>query len=323
MPNSIFANARAAALTGSLLGEERLSRMIDCVRPADAIKILQEVNFGEGLSVSPSEAETLIEAEERAFTAFVRETAPGEQLKKFLLAQYDYHNAEAVMRAKHLRRDAKTMAGAEGVYPLARLEDKIYADDYSSFGEYLSRALAEADEMFVLGGATGRRVNALFSRAKYRELAALAAGNAMLTQIVSLMADAANIGIALRTRNTAVALDMNVSGGLIGAAELSYLAEESAENIREKFRFSPRKMLVAAALEDFAEHRPLSALERAADGAALSVIDLDRYGDDGARPFLRYCYRKLAELRNVRIIMSCLNNGVEKAVLRARVRNSV
>ena len=83
MPNSIFANAKASALETKLLGSERLSRMIDCARPSDALKVLQETGFGEGLSVPPSEAEKLIEAEERAFLSL----APEERSEFLRLAR--------------------------------------------------------------------------------------------------------------------------------------------------------------------------------------------------------------------------------------------
>ena len=320
MSDSIYANARAAALTGSLLGADRLSRMADCASADEAVKILQEVNFGEGAA---ADGEGLVAAEERRYTAFVGETAPSEKYAHFLLARYDYRNAEALMRAKHLRLDPKRMTGADGAYPAAWMEEKIYADDYAAFSPQLKEALAAADELFVGGGATGRKVNALFSRARFKELKALAAGDGVLGEIVSLWADAANIGVALRAKNAALAAEMTVEGGLLTAAEIAALAEGNADALREAFRYSPRKALVFAALEDASEGRPLSALERTADSAALIVLERQKYNDEGSLPFLRYCFRKAAELENVRIVLSCLSNGVEKAEIRARMRGEV
>lgn len=322
MPNSIYANARASALEATLLGAERLARMIDCTSAEDAMKILQEVNFGEGLSVPASEIEQLVEAEERSLAAFIRESSPSHGLMRFLLAKYDYHNAEAAMRAKHLRTDLRPMAGTEGAYPLALLEEKISADDYTAFPAPLREALAAADEAFVVGGATGRKVNALFTRAMFADLAALAGKDALLCEIVSAKADAANIGVALRARNTALAAEMAVSGGRLTREEMRVLAEESADTIREKSRFSPRRELIMAALEDFSEGRPLTALERAAESYALVLLKKERYSDEGNAPFLRYCYYKFAELCNVKIVMSCLSNGVDRATVRARLRES-
>ena len=318
MPNSIFANARAAALSVRLPGAERLNRMADCSSAEDAVKILQEAGFGEG--AASSDPETLIAAEERSFAAFVRDAAPDGRVARFLLARWDFANAEAVMRAKYLKRDAKTMAGTEGVYPLALLEEKIFADDYKPFSPQLAKALAEADAMFVGGTATGRRVGTLFARAQYAEEAETAQKERSLKEIAALRADAANIGIALRARNARIAAEMEVPGGTLTKRELEALAQEGADTIREIFRRSPRRELIACALEDFTAGRALLSLERAADGAALSVLKRERYSDEGMRPFLRYCFERLAEIGNVRIILSCLANGADRAVLRARMR---
>ena len=320
MPNTIYANARASALTASLLGAERLSRMADCASPADAMKILGESGFGGGTA---TDAEELVEAEERAYTAFVRETAPEERLARFLLAGYDCRNLEAAVRAKHLKRPVKDMAGADGFYPLSFLEEKVFSDEYSSFPAPLKSALAAADGLFVLGSATGRAVNTLFSRAKFLYLTALAAGDKLLSGIVSYKADAVNVGIALRARSAALAADMAVGGGLLKAEEIAFLAEESAENSREKFRFSPRKEIVFAALEDFAAGLPLLSLERMADNAALALLQDARYQSDGYLPFFRYCCRKAAEIGSVRLIIACLAGGADKAALRMRLRETV
>lgn len=321
MVNEYFSNARAAARSTGLLGAERLNRMIDCTSAEDALKILQEVNFGEGLSVSAAASERLIEAEERAFSAFVREASPSENLTRFLLVQRDYRNAEAIMRSKYLKTDARAMVGTEGVYSLSLLEEKIFADDYEKFGKRLAEALSQADKMFVDGSATGRRINALFSRAHYRELSELAQNSKLLREIVSLRADAVNIGVALRARNARLASEMTVAGGTLTDAQIKCLCEESDAVIAERFCRSPRRALISCALADLAEGRPLIALEKAAKGCALSVVGREKYNDAGFRPFLLYCCKKTAELENVRIVMFCLMNGVDKAVIRSRVQD--
>ncbi len=322
MPNSIFANARASVLETTLLGAERFLRMADCASPDEAIKILQETGFGDGTEASAGDTERLVEAEEKKLAAFIREASPDDRLARFLLAEYDFRNAEAVMRAKHLRLDFRPMCGTEGAYPLSLLESKIYADDYGRFDAPLRCALAAADELFVGGGATGRTVNTLFTRAMYEELMLLAGKRKELREIASVRADAANIGVALRARSWPLTQETMVPGGSLKGEELRVLAEESADAIREKMRFSPRRELVCAALENFAEGQPLTLLERAADSAALLLLKKKRYSDEGYLPFLRYCYYKLAELRNVTIVFACLENGVDRSVVRARMRES-
>lgn len=321
MPNSIFANARAAALSGGLLGAERLNRMIDCASPEDALKILREVGFGAGSAADGSETETLIEAEETAFAAFVRETSPAEKLTRFLLARWDYRNAEAVMRSKYLKTDYRTMTGTEGVYPLALLQEKIFSDDYAVFGKHLGTALTEADALFVGGTATGKKISVLFSRAQFAELVSLAGRDKLLREIVAFRADAANIGISLRARDARLASEMTVPGGTLSEEDFRVLAQESAETVRDRFRRSPRRDLIYDALEDAEKGRPLIALEKASESCALAVFSREKYNDEGYRLFFRYCCEKLTELGNVRLVMSCLASDVDKATIRARVRS--
>ena len=323
MPNQIFANARAAALFSSLLGADRLGRMIDCASADEALKILAEVNFGDGIPVSSAaDFEILVEAEEKKYTAFVRETCPSERLMRFLLAGYDYHNAEAISRAKYLKSDFTPMLGAEGEYSVSLLEEKIFADDYTRFSPELSAALSGADELFVSGKADGKSISSLFRRALYIEMKTCAEREKPLKKLFSEKADAANIAVALRSRNFALASEMTVDGGTLSEEEIRFLCEEAAESIREKFRYSPQKDLIFSALDDFSEGKPLTDFEKKSDGFALVILKKERYNDEGYKPFLRYCYYKLAELANVKIIMSCLVNGVEKNIIRARLRET-
>ena len=95
------------------------------------------------------------------------------------------------------------------------------------------------------------------------------------------------------------------------------------------FGFAPRGSrcgggcrAVRSAAEDFSEGRPLADFERIADGCALKFLKKEKYDDGGCRPFLMYCYYKYAELLNVRIVMSSLNNGLAGDAVKARLRET-
>ncbi|MCQ2387697.1 MAG: hypothetical protein MJ066_04555 [Clostridia bacterium] len=63
MSNIIYSNARAKFLSNSLLGKDRINRMIDS-SVEDAIKILSEVNFGDNALIESNfDFEKLIDIE--------------------------------------------------------------------------------------------------------------------------------------------------------------------------------------------------------------------------------------------------------------------
>ena len=321
MPNTIYANARASALWNGLLGKERLLRMAESDGVEEAVKILSEVNFGgEAETDSASDFEPRIRSEEEKLADFVRETSPTAALRTFLLAEYDFHNAEALLRAKFLRKDAKEMTGISGEIDRERLEDRISGEDYRGLPEKLRKALEEGERLFLSEQADGRSVGTVFRRGLYDTLREASEGDRLLAKLFSARADAANIGMALRARNVALAREMAVAGGSLREADLRYLCEESPEAIRAKYRFTAVSGLVGRALDALADGKPLTAFETESADVPVRVLEKSRYDAGGALPFVRYCFEKRAECANVRLILTGIRSGLDRADLKGRMR---
>ena len=124
--NPFYANARAKSAENYLLGADRFNRMLQADSAEDALKILREVNFGEGANAeSALEFEALLRAEREKLNRFVREVSPSRAFRRFFLAESDYHNAEALIKAKHLKISAEPLLTAGGDIDPARMEEKI------------------------------------------------------------------------------------------------------------------------------------------------------------------------------------------------------
>ena len=158
MASVLYTSARAVSLEKTLLGGDRLKRMIDG-NTEDALKILSEVGFGAGESNS-SEIDAVSAYETAKLCAFVKETAPDEKTAKFFLYPFDFKNAEAIVKAKYLKTDPElfscgwldekilnekngptafycyTDSIAVGVYTALRMHNFAIPKDYSvmSFG---------------------------------------------------------------------------------------------------------------------------------------------------------------------------------------------
>ena len=323
MPNSIFANARASAKQAGLMGAERLQRMIDSAKPADAIKILTEVNFGEGTAINGyGDVEEAIIAEEISLNAFIKEASPSERLTRFLLCEYDFKNAEAIMRAKYTDFDYKKVCAVEGLFGVDDLKENLFSDEYSKFGKNLAGACMETDSLFISKEADGFKINSVFTCACFDEMKEAAGKDKILNKIYSMRADAANISLSLRSKNFALANTMKVAGGILKDEDIVFLCEESPDRIKEKYRYTELKDLINQAVDEYSEGKPLVNFEKMTDNLALGYLKKSRYDADGYKPFILYCYYKRAELINVRFIISGLSNGIDKNIIRARVRDT-
>ena len=236
MVNLVFVNARAKALSSSLLGKDRLNRMLECDGAEEALKILYEVNFGGGLQISSAvDFERLIDVENVALNTFLRSYGMDENIAKFFLLKNDYHNAEAFIKCKHLKLEPTDMVIENGLIDAKILKEKIYSDSYSGLSSFMAKALIKCDQDFASGKATGQTVNATLVKAYYDELFESAKKDVRLKKIFTFKVDAINIAVALRTRNFARAKDVFLPHGKIGEELLKAISDQPLESVSIKF----------------------------------------------------------------------------------------
>ena len=322
MINFQYLNARAKALENGLLGKDRLYRLAESVSAEEGLKVLTEVNFGGGIAIdSPLDFEKLIDEEQTKLFELINKIGGETAFGNFVLLSQDFHNAEAFMKAKHLKISADKMLVPEGKISKEKLSEAIMMDEYKSLPPLLAEACITADGLFVSGKATGRIINATFMKCLYSALYELSKKDKDLAEIYSAKADCANIAIALRTRNYQTASESFVVGGKLTESEKKSLCEESFDSLKEKCKFFGNSQFVKVALSGVAG-QPLTEFESLAEGFALKYLKKQKYSVEGIRPFMLYVYYKLAELTNVRIAMVGLINGQDEREIKNRMRET-
>ena len=201
------------------------------------------------------------------------------------------------------------------------MKEKIFEDDYSSFPTELKNVLTRCDLDFIDGKASGASVSTAFSKAYFAQIKNSVKGNRLLNDLYNVKADVANVGIALRLRDYALAKNCFVSYGKILESELQSLCEEQLESLPDKFKLNYINEYISSAVESLSKGQPLSAFEKYAESYAVNRMLKQKYETGGILPFVQYCYYKLADLTNVRIIMVGLINGLSKNDIRNRIRS--
>ena len=215
MSSIIYANGRVSAKINSLVGTERLNRMIETDSPEDAFKILSETGFGGDLSAGVVCFEKSLSYELAQLDSFIRDVCPSENLKRFLLYKNDFHNAEALIKCKFLKTDEKSLLVQDGIFRAAEMKERIFSDDYKCFPLNMALALAECDEKFVSGSADGVFVNNAIEKAYFADLYETAKKQPLLLKLYKAKADCANVQIALRCRDYKTAEKIFVKNGVI------------------------------------------------------------------------------------------------------------
>ena len=314
MGNVLFSGARAAYLSTTLLGGERLKRMIDGDF-GNALKVLSETGFGAGASDGFS-VDALIEKETTKLAEFIRTASPNGIIRDFFLLPYDFRNAESIVKAKFLKTEPVT--NACGTIDPKVLKERIFSDDYKGLPEFMAKALSESDRLFVEGSADGNAINVLFVNGLYEQLFDLKTEKT-LREVLTRKADCLNIGIALRSRNFERAKRQFVKRGRLTDNELKTLCESDFNEITEKFAFSDYKAEISAAVNGL-ENGSLKEFERISESRFVKEINKERFSTEGIMPFIRYCAYKFADITNVRVILVGLSVGIPREEITLRLR---
>ncbi|NCA66830.1 MAG: hypothetical protein EOM87_02055 [Clostridia bacterium] len=321
-----FANARIKSLENNLLTADKITRMVDSVTLDEAVKILAESNYGGGMGIdNPRLFDRILRAEEKSVTEFICSLMPeGYGVECFVLRN-DYHNAKAFVKAKYSSiSDTNIMLKPSGTVDIEKLQEGIMSDNYNAFPENMKKALEEIDLAFVNNNRSPRKIDVMLDRAMFVDIFGRLIGSktGIIKQYFIKLADLTNIATMIRSKRANMTLksfeESFINGGALEYSALAALYEMNVESIAEAMRYNDYAQAFARLSED--RNDALVKYEVYMDNALLSVFKAERHNMFSPAPIAGYYLGKLTEIKVARLILVCINNNVEKSVIRQRLR---
>lgn len=285
----------------------------------DALRALSECGFGKDAQIfSVYDYEKLIAADERALDDFIREYAPSQAEREYLLSPRDFHNAKAIVKAVRLNLEIEKLLAPDGFIPAAKLYEYIRNDALQPLGERLRSAVSEANALFDGEVASGAELGSIFEKAQFKHLASACSKNFLLKKLISVKADMTNILTAVRSDGEEYAKKCYVDGGKLSKEKLSKLfCEDGATS----FKDTPYYDFVKYCLDAKAQSQPLTQAEKICESYETEYFAARKYELKRSQPFLYYVFRRRAENANVRILFVCLLAGMREGDIKRRLRS--
>ncbi|MDE7083497.1 MAG: V-type ATPase subunit [Clostridia bacterium] len=318
-----YINGVIAAKEVYLLGD-KISKLCES-SAEDAFRAISESGFGKGAeAVSVYEYEKLLYADERDLDEFIREYAPTNAEKAYLLSPRDFHNAKAILKAHFLKTDANKMLAPEGLLSIEEITRSIEEGNYKPLGEELSSACEKAAALFGednAENASGAEVGAIFERALYARLKAVCARNPMLKKLTAKKSDLTDILTALRSKTPEYAANNYVLCGKLKACQLENLFLEDGEKAVHALDGTGYEKFLQTCIEDKSVGLPLTRGELIRDNIEIDFLAERKYELKRTQPFLYYVLRRRAENANLRILFVCLLAGMSESEIKKRLRS--
>lgn len=298
--NSLYTNGVIAVREKSLLGE-KLLRFAE-MKVGEVFRALVESGFGSGADTSDGEA--MCRAEEASLDAFIREYAPSKAIAEYLLLPRDYHNAKALVKTAKLHTDGEKLFAPDGLFPLEMLSSCIAEgkfEEIGALGETVKAALTDEE-------LSGSEIGFLFDKALFEQLSHSCHG--VLRSLLTGRADRLNILTILRSPDWEYAEKFLLPGGRCKKEALQ----------RGEFKDKALSGFYQIALAAKEKGSPFIEAERMLDSFEAEYFALHRFELEGKEPFLYYVFRRRAEIANVRILLVCLNAGLDEKEIVKRLR---
>lgn len=306
--SKIYANAVAKYNEGKLLDEEKLKRVSDASY-YDAIKMLYDYGYGEGLPIENADAEKLAGAELEKLISFVEEYAQNEKLKAFLLLPFLYNNLKAAYKSGF------ASVSENAFYPFFHAEtEAVKTKEYNSLSQIAAEGLKRLDDSAAEGKITSREIDCVLTGCMYKELKSLSSGlKRSLRKYVSMQIDLKNILTAFRARKQNVdfkiASAMLIEGGNLKEEQLKAIASADPDSATAMFDGEyhdyVKKLFETG---DFVE------FERETDEILYELSTRNRENMTSSEPFTGYFFAKLTEIKTVKLILTCLKNNARDEI---------
>lgn len=313
----LYANARVAALLPALLTEERFLRLIDA---ENGVTLLKEYGY-----TGATEEEMVKNQIDDAY-AFLQEASPVPAAKNAFLKRNDYHNAKLFMKGKYSRKEVPvSLLYLNSLEDTVAMKDAIFADNYVALPVPMAKALEKIDASFAQGDRRSKRIDCLLTAAMYEDMLSTLSALPAMKGIVQKEMDFLNLSVLLRVRKhglSAASLEEELlSGGNLSQSEWKGLFELSDEALLERLRFSGYAPYARTGLAELNAGGALSVFERDAENAVMAEYKRYRGQSESYLNFFGYVYARLAEVKNVRIVLAGKRASLSQAEIRERMRD--
>ncbi len=286
---------------------------------ADMEQLISAPGFDAAEAILHSKGYTDIEAKMDETRQLIAELLPqnGAGALDFLIIKNDFHNLKAQLKALFSGHEAQGYLMRPAVYDSAAIAQPLQSKRFDQLPACMA-VCAETAYDLLATTLDGQLADAVIDRRALETMLALAGGlgNAFAAQLAEKICAFANIKIALRAAHTKKSQDF-LEKSLCSCASLSKkdLLAACAQGNIEGFL---RETTYRGALDALAQSN--AAFEKYCDDALLDFASSAKWKSFGVEPVIAFYLAREAEVKSLRILISCKRIGVPAQEIRKRVR---
>ena len=328
----VYAVARLRAMENRFLDASFFSRLMDSETLEDALKSLGETVYSQWLGASDTHFDRVIDSELIATCNELKQFVPDHELLDICRMPYDFNNVKVILKSLFKARDGgerrydllSRLGAADTDSLIMALEGEEYGHLPYGLGDVIPRCWSVWEQ-----SKDSRQAEVLLDGQLFAAMRALAETleeklkTPAVLRWVEHKIDAENLRNAVRLSRMNVdataALAFFHKGGTIRPDDAARLMGEPLESWGKTLSHTD----IGAALEAAQDRDVQTALaetSKALDEYLIRALEKAKYGSNPENVIL-YLLRKEEEARNLRIVLVCVANGLNREFARRLLRH--
>lgn len=192
----LYANGTIAVLSNKLLGQDKFARLAECSNLGEALKVLGEFGYGNGVTLDDSnDYESLLRAQMDDALRLFEQLCTDQNAKKYFLCRYDYLNAKICMKSKYMRADGTHLCFSCLALDAQQMYKAFLRDDYSVCSPNMATACDQIDAQFANGNRNAQVVDVTLDKAMFADMRKYANGSSLsiVKQMYAWQVDTTNL----------------------------------------------------------------------------------------------------------------------------------
>lgn len=309
-----YAVARIRAMENALLTSGDIDRLIACQNERQCLQYLAEKGWADGTG-----ADEILALERARIWSTMQELSVDMGLFGVLFYPNRFHNLKAAIKEVCTQETNANIFYEDAGLSKEDLVKLVQERDFQRLPKPMADAAAEAYEV-MLHTRDGQLCDLILDRACLEAIyeAGRAADDAIIREYAETAVAAADIKIAVRANRTGKPLDfMKRAMAPCESLNVDLLARAAVTGLD-----AVREYLSGTGYADGAEALAESAstFERWCDNRVMRLIGSQKYNAFSAGPLFAYALARENEIKTVRIILTCKQNGLPDGFIRERAR---
>lgn len=312
-----YAVARIRALEASLFSSSTIEQLMACKDEGMCLRFLQEKGWGG--TDTPLNAEAILIKEREKIWENIRGMRVDMNVFSVLFYPNWFHNLKAAAKAVYTGKKNAHVFYEDTSITKERLIQILKDRDYKALPANMQAAAEEAMEALLRSG-DGQLCDVIIDRACMEAI--LEAGKSAEDPVIRDYAESTvavtNIKIAVRASKTGKTMEFMKRAmapcGSLNIEKLMMAALAGTDSIIDYLEGNGYSE-AASALKD-----SLSAFERWCDNRIIQTMKPQKMNPFSVGPLVAYVIARENEIKTVRIILTCKQNGLPDEAIRERIR---